>query len=169
MNTLTTLVLVALAAVWLWVLGRPLLMNLLNAARRDPVGNFNRKMSVLGEAPQRSLAHEGASSPFGAPKGLAGSPLGGANALGGARSAVRKRRLTIFLALVMCVVVSAILAIAFRGLFIWNNLIFDIALVGYTVLAARAGAAETERASKVAFIDPVRSSGSVQIQAVAER
>lgn len=153
MNLITTVVLVALAAVWLWVLGRPLLMTFLNAARRDPVGNFNKKMSVLAEAPQRSLAQSG--------------PIGGFRPNAG--SSVRRRRLTIFMALAICVVVSAILAIAFRGLFVWNMAIFLAAFAGYTLLAARAGAAESERASKVAFIDPGRPTSALQIKAVAER
>lgn len=154
MNLITTVVLVALAAVWLWVLGRPLLMTFLNAARRDPVGNFNRKMSVLAEAPQRSLDQT-------APIGSFGGPAPG--------NSIRRRRLTIFMALVICVVVSGILAIIFRGLFVWNAVIFVAALVGYTLLAARAGAAEAERKSKVTFIDPARTSSGLQIKAVAER
>ncbi len=154
MNLITTVVLVALAAVWLWVLGRPLIMTFLNAARRDPVGNFNRKMSVLAEAPQRSLAQP-------APIGGGFRPAPG--------SSVRRRRLTIFMALVICVVVSAVLAVIFRGLFIWNSAIFVVALAAYTLLAARAGAAEQERASKVAFIDPGRNVSNMQIKAVAER
>lgn len=151
------IILGALAAVWLWVLGRPLIRSLFNMARRDPVGHFNRNMSVLGQAPQKSLAYRQGSV--------------GANNL----RMARQRRLQIFLALCIAVVVSAGLAIAFRGLFIWNNVIMDVLLVGYTLMAAKAGAelnqGQPKRGrSQVSYIGPSEpDAAGTSVAAVAER
>ncbi len=160
-------VLLGVAAVWVWVLGRPLLQSLFNGARRDPVGHWNRKMSVLGEAPQKSLAQDGPlgmrpASPFGATAN-AGAP----GPIGGTYSA-KKRRLQIFMALVIAAVVSLVFAIIWRGLFIWNHLIMDALLIGYALLTARMGAIATERA-KVTYLAPAPRNAAMNIKAVAER
>ncbi len=157
-------VLLGVAAVWVWVLGRPLLQNLFNGARRDPVGHWNRKMSVLGEAPQKSLAEDGprAMRPLAFDGGASG-----ASSIGGTYSA-KKRRLQIFMALVIAAVLSLVFAVIWRGLFIWNHLIMDVLLVGYALLTARMGNIAAERA-KVTYLAPAQRNTSVQIKAVAER
>ncbi len=162
----------AIAAVWLWVLGRPLVHNLFNKARRDPVGHFNRGMSVLAEAPQRSLA-EGPSAmgSFGGSNGTYRRGLIGTGApMTSGSSMAKKRRLQIFLALCISVVVSLVLAIAFRGVFIAQHLLMDALLLGYIVLAARAGALEADRATTVTYLTPKPAqNNAMYIQAVNER
>ena len=124
-------VLVLLLAVWAWVLGRPLLQNLLNRSQRDPVGHFNRQLSVLGNAPRQSAAFSPTTS------------------FAPARSSMKRRRLQWFMALVMAVLVSLVLAVAFGGSFVWQHILLDILLIGYVAIAARVGAVERERAAKV--------------------
>ncbi len=62
----------------------------------------------------------------------------------------KKRRLVIMMALVMAALITLPLAIVFRGIFIAEHLMFDALLIGYTFLAARAGAVEMEQRRKVA-------------------
>ncbi len=157
MTLVQTVVLVGLVVVWGWVLGRPLLQSTFNRARRDPVGHFNRNMSVLGQAPRRSLDH-GMSMGIG---GVGGSGMGAYTA--------KKRRLQIFLALGMAVVISAILAAVFRGLFIGQLVVLAAALVVYIGLAAIAGAREAERGAKVRYLNAGRKVEPARMRAVAER
>ena len=159
MTLVQTVVLVGLVLVWGWVLGRPLLHSTFNRARRDPVGHFNRNMSVLGQAPRRSLDH-------GMSMGIGGVGAGGSGM--GAYSA-KKRRLQIFLALGMAVVVSAVLAVVFRGLFIGQVGVLAVALVAYVGLAAMAGAREAERGAKVRYLNASRTVEPARVRAVAER
>ncbi len=130
------IIVVGLATVWIWVLGRPILQNLFDRSRRDPIGHFNREMSVLGSAPGRS------SRPVGLQPGLSRGP---------SRSA-RKRRLQIFLALGIAAVVSLVLAVIWGHPFVYQNLVIDALFVGYVALAAKAGAAQQERGSKVTVL-----------------
>jgi hypothetical protein len=151
MNLVQTLALVGLAAVWAWVLGRPLLQNMFNAARRDPVGHFKRQQSVLGNAPVRSLAHStGVNQSWG-------------------RQPASKRRLQLMLALVIATVVAAVLAVVLRGIFVWQLSLLFVLLLAYVLLAARAGARELERGSKVTYLHSTSERRPVQIQAVGER
>ena len=157
MNLIQTLALVGLVAVWAWVLGRPLLQNVFNVARRDPVGHFNKQLSVLGKAPERSTQMPGPSG------------VGAGNQAWG-RQAAKKRRLQIMMALVISVAVSAVLAVALQGIFIWQFGLLTFMLLGYLGLAARAGAHEAERGSKVTYLTAGRAeSKPVQIQAVGDR
>ncbi len=144
MSLISTIVLVLLVAAWGWVLGRPLLQSLLSQSHRDPVGHFNRQLSVLGNAPRQSTAI-GQTSALGQPIGF------------NRRSSMKRRRLQWFMALVMAAVVSLILAVMVGGVFIWQHLLIDALLVGYVVLAARMGAIERERASKVTNLRVVGS------------
>ena len=132
MSLISSVVLILLVSAWAWVLGRPVLQNLLNTSRRDPVGQFNRQLSVLGQAPQQSL-HIGS-------RGIAANFQ--------AQSA-KRRRLQWFLGFVMATAASLVLAIAFGGIFVWQHLMIDAFLVGYVAFAARAGALEHERSAKV--------------------
>lgn len=131
MSLISTIVLVLLVAAWAWVLGRPLLQSLLNSSHRDPVGHFNRQLSVLGQAPRESAR------------------LGTGLAFPPARNTMKRRRLQWFMALVMAAIVSLLLAVVFGGAFVWQHLLIDALLVGYVIVAARIGAAERERAAKV--------------------
>lgn len=137
MSMISTFVLVFLVAAWGWVLGRPLLQSLLNTSHRDPVGHFNRQLSVLGQAPRESVRLG------------TGSSFGSGPSLGSPRNSMKRRRLQWFMALVMAAVVSLALAVVFGGAFVWQHLLIDVLLVGYVVVAARVGAIERERASKV--------------------
>ncbi len=131
MSLISTFVLVFLVAAWGWVLGRPLLQSLLNTSHRDPVGHFNRQLSVLGQAPRESVR------------------FGSGPTLGQPRDSMKRRRLQWFMALVMASVVSLGLAVVFGGAFVWQHILIDVFLVAYVVVAARIGALERERASKV--------------------
>lgn len=126
-----TVVLTALALMWGWVLIRPAIQNMLNGERRDPVGHFNRHLSVLGQTPDRAVNFSASSWQY---------------------QPVRKRRLQIFLALLMAAGTSLVLALLFQGIFWWQNLLLDALLIGYTVMAARAGAAEQLRTQNVTYL-----------------
>lgn len=138
------IVLLLLLAAWGWVLGRPLLQSLLSKSQRDPVGHFNRQLSVLGNAPRQSSA-------------LGQSPLGQPLGSRPAQSSMKRRRLQWFMALVMAAVVSLVLAVIFGGVFVWQHLLIDAFLIGYVALAARMGAIERERGSKVTNLRVVGS------------
>ncbi|MEZ5341904.1 MAG: hypothetical protein R2706_10775 [Acidimicrobiales bacterium] len=127
-----TVVLVGLIGCWTWVLGPSLLRTVFSRAHRDPVGHFSRQLNTLGQAPRSSAA-------------MYGRPIAGGNS-------VRQRRRQVLLALVIAAVVSAGLALVAGGIFVAQNLLLDVALVGYVVAAARAGSAEAERRNKVAYI-----------------
>ncbi len=152
MNNISVVVLVGLFVAWGWVLGRPLLQNMLNTSRRDPVGHFNKQLSVLGQAPQQSLVQ--------------GRHSFGANFQ--AQSA-KRRRLQWFLGFVMAAVISLGLAIAFRGAFVWQHLLIDGMLAVYVYYAARAGALETERSKKVTSLRAVPSARPTYLRAVGDR
>ncbi len=143
-----TVVLTALALIWGWVLGRPALQNMMNGARRDPVGHFNHQLSVLGQAPSR-----------------AGN--GGGN---WQTQSMKKRRLQIFLGLVIAATVSFVLALALNGIFWWQHLLLDTTLIGYLVLASRAGAAENLRTQNVSYLGTSRqTSVGSRARAVGDR
>ena len=153
MNTISYIVLILLVSAWAWVLGRPLVQNLLNSSHRDPVGHFNRQLSVLG---QQQSAHHG-------PRAFAGNFQ--------AQSA-KRRRLQWFLGFVIAAMVSLVLAVAVGGSFIWQHLLLDVTLVGYVYYAARAGAAERERSAKVTNLRVVGGRSMAQptfLRAVGER
>jgi len=159
MSLISTVVLVLLVAAWGWVLGRPLLQNLLNKSHRDPVGHFNRQLSVLGQAPRESSR-------------LGASNIGGGVGFTPARNSMKQRRLQWFMALVMAAVVSLFLAVVFRGAFVWQHLLIDGMLVAYVVVAARVGAIERERASKVTNLHVVGGQSQGQppyLRAVGDR
>ena len=163
MSLISTVVLVLLVVAWGWVLGRPLLQNLLNSSHRDPVGHFNRQLSVLGQAPRESTR-------------LAGTAGGGFSTgatFGASRSStMKKRRLQWFMALVMAAFVSLVLAVAFRGAFVWQHILLDILLVAYVAVAARVGAIERERAAKVTNLQIVGGRNHAQpsyLRAVGDR
>ncbi len=133
-----TVVLTALALVWGWVLGRPALKNMMNGARRDPVGHFNHQLAVLGQAPDRSRAGGGGSWQ---------------------NQSMKKRRLQIFLGLVMAAGASFVIALVMNGIFWWQHLLLDAVLVGYIVVASRAGAAENMRSQNVSYLGANQQSG----------
>jgi hypothetical protein len=131
MSLFPILVLSGLALLWGWVLVRPALQNMMNGSRRDPVGHFNRQLSVLSQTSSNSSSFSAGSWQY---------------------QPARKRRLQLFLALGFAVVVSLVLAVAFRGIFIWQHILLDLLFVGYVVLASRAGANELARSQKVTYL-----------------
>jgi hypothetical protein len=154
MSLISTVVLILLVVAWGWVLGRPLLQSLLNRSHRDPVGHFNRQLSVLGQAPR----HSG---------GMSSSTITAPS-----RNANKRRRLQWFMAFVIAAVVSLVLAVVFGGAFVWQHLLIDALLVGYVALAARMGALERERSAKVTNLHLVggQNAGSPSyLRAVGER
>ena len=159
MPLISTIVLLLLVVAWGWVLGRPLLQSLMSKSQRDPVGHFNRQLSVLGNAPKQSAA-------LGQPSGL-GQPMG----FSPARSSMKRRRLQWFMALVMAALVSLVLAVTLRGVFVWQHLLIDVLLVAYVGLAARMGAIERERGSKVTnlHVAGTNTGQPAYLRAVGER
>ena len=156
MNMISYAVLILLVAAWAWGLGRPLLQNLLNSSRRDPVGHFTRQLSVLGRAPEQSLRH-------GSPGFFNGGFKG---------QSAKHRRLQWFMGFVMAAGVSLVLAVVLGGAFVWQHLLIDAALLTYVFYAARAGAAERERAAKVTELRLVGPQSTVQptfLRAVGDR
>ena len=154
MSLISTLVLILLVVAWGWVLGRPLLQNLLNRSHRDPVGHFNRQLSILGQAPRHSVGKS--SSSFASPS----------------RTSMKRRRLQWFIGFVMAAAVSLVLAVVFGGVFVWQHLLIDVLLLAYIGLAARMGAVERERSAKVTNLRVVggQNSGSPSyLRAVGER
>ena len=77
-------------------------------------------------------------------------------------------RANIIFMLLMAAVITLPLAIVFRGIFIAEHLMFDALLIGYTFLAARAGAVEMEQRRKVAPLGAPRQLRSVGLRAVNE-
>lgn len=134
MKTISTVLLIALALGWAWVLGRPLIQTVFNRAHRDPVGHFSRQLTTLGQAPRNSTMMPS----------FSGGPAAG--------NGVRQRRRQIMLALVIAAVVSLGFAVALGGIFVAQNLFIDVLLVGYLAAAARAGSLETERRQKVSYL-----------------
>ncbi len=61
------------------------------------------------------------------------------------------------MALVMAALISLVLAVAIGGVFVWQHLLLDVLLFGYVALAARTGAIERERSSKVTSLRIVGS------------
>lgn len=149
MQPVQTIVIIGLAAVWIWVLGRPVLQNLFDRSRRDPVGQFNREMSVLGAVPNRRTG----------PIGIAGK---GPSL--GQQSAQRRRR-QIFLALAIAAVVSLGLAVFVGGVFVVQHIVIDVMFVVYVAMAARAGAAQQERGAKVTILGRDQISNPVYAKA----
>ncbi len=133
MKTISTVLLIALALGWAWVLGRPLIQTVFNRAHRDPVGHFSRQLTTLGQAPRNSAI----TPSFGGP------PAG---------YSIRQRRRQIMLALVFAAVVSLGFAVALGGIFVAQHLLIDVLLVGYVAAASRAGSLETERRQKVSYL-----------------
>lgn len=152
MNLISSLVLLLLVVAWGWVLGRPLLQSLLSRSQRDPVGHFNRQLSVLGNAPRQSNALSS--------HGMGGSSLGQPMGFSPIRPSMKRRRLQWCMALVIAAVVSLGLAVTAGGIFVWQHLLLDALLIGYVALAARTGALERERAAKVTNLRVVGSNGS---------
>ncbi len=173
MSLIQTLVLIGLVVVWGWVLGRPLLQNTFNRARRDPVGHFNRNMSVLGQAPRRSLDHSSSMSSRGVQGlGMQGLGMQGNRVRSGgswATQPARKRRLQVMMGLLLAVMVSALLAVVAQGIFVAQLGVLAAALVLYVGLAAVAGAREAERGDKVRYLNPDRAAEPARVRAVAER
>ena len=164
MTLVQTLVLGGLVAVWGWGLGRPLLQNVFNRARRDPVGHFTRQLSVLGQAPSRSLAHSSGRPARG------NQAFGAPSARGGwAHQPARKRRLQVLMALVIAVVASGALAVFVGGLFLAQAGVLAGALVVYVGLAAVAGARESERGTKVRYLDASRTVEPARVRAASDR
>lgn len=180
MSVVQTLVLGGLVAIWGWVLGRPLLQSTFNRARRDPVGHFNKNMTILGQAPRRSLDHH---SKF-ANRGVQGLGMQGMTMHGGrvqtarghgrvagagsfSGQPARKRRLQVMLALVIAVLISAVLAVMMRGLFVAQVAVLGAVLVLYLGLAASAGGREAERGTKVRYLNAGRTVEPARVRAAA--
>lgn len=128
------LVVGALAAAWIWMLGRPLLMLFVRRTHRDSVSHFRHQQAVLG----RSI---GADGPF---PGQAVDDRGtGFHPLQWWRSQPReRRRLQVMLGFGMATFASVLLALALRGPFVRLFLVMSIGFVLYLLVAASIGARE---------------------------
>ncbi|MEB3173000.1 MAG: hypothetical protein VKL97_03975, partial [Cyanobacteriota bacterium] len=145
------LVVGALAAAWIWMLGRPLLLMLVRRSHRDSVSQFRHHQAVLG----RSL---------GAEPGSTGG-LRSFRPLADWRAQPReRRRLQVMLGFAMATFGSVLLALALRGVFIRLFLVMAIGFVAYLLMAASIGARELrarEAASLRRLLEPDDAHGPI--------
>jgi hypothetical protein len=118
MALLDSLIIAALVLLWGWVLGKPLVVNRLGSWRRGGVGSFHRGLRVLTRS--QRLAGAGDTERY-------------RHHLASRRQAARRRQ--VFLALVISVVVSLVLALALGDVFVTLHLTMDALLVGFVTLA----------------------------------
>ncbi|MEM7273980.1 MAG: hypothetical protein AAF547_12925 [Actinomycetota bacterium] len=134
-STLQFIVAGALIAAWAWMLGRPVLINLVRRSRRDSVGHFRYQQAVLGRpldqdpAPRRSVLR------------TAVAPV-----RAWWRQPIERRRLQIMLAFAFATFASMLLAIALRGGAVRLFLTMLGAFLCYLCYAALIGAAQLRRA-----------------------
>jgi hypothetical protein len=137
MALLDSLIIAALVLLWGWVLGKPLLVNRLGSRRRGGAGSFHRGLDALTRG--QRLADGGAPQRY-------------RNHLAARRSAARRRQ--VFLALVISVVVSLVLALALGDVFVTLNLMMDVLLAGFVGLAIFTGRQRVQRTAKVVPLRP---------------
>ena len=128
---LDTLIVGGLVVLWGWLLGKPLLAHRLGSVRRGNNSSFHRQLAALRNG--------GPVAPRSAPSGLRPT----------SRRQQAARRRQIFLALVISVVVSLLLAVAFGGVFTTLQLVMDVLLVAYVSMALVAGRSHTPRPARV--------------------
>ena len=132
MALLDSLIIAALVLLWGWALGKPLLVNRLGSRHRGGVGSFHRGLDALTRG--QRLAHRGEDVRY-------------RNHLASRRQAARRRQ--VFLALVISVVVSLVLALALGDVFVTLHLTMDALLVGFVALAVLTGRQRVHRAATV--------------------
>jgi hypothetical protein len=147
----TLLLLVILAVAWAAVLLPPWLRNRSETRPSDSIVLFRRQLSVLERArPSHGGGHArltGVPDPF-----TAKVHRGPATAPGVmSRRAARKRRRDVLIGLLVTMVVTLGLGLAFRP-FLGLHLLVDVLLVVYVVLLVRARQAAEEREAKVRYL-----------------
>jgi hypothetical protein len=136
MALLDSLIIAALVLLWGWVLGKPLVVNRLGS-RRGGVGSFHRGLRVLTRS--QRLAGAGDTERY-------------RHHLASRRQAARRRQ--VFLALVISVVVSLVLALALGDVFVTLHLTMDALLVGFVTLAVVSGRRQVRRRATVVPLRP---------------
>jgi hypothetical protein len=134
-------ILAAVGSLWIAWLVVPFIRSL-RTREHDSIGSFRRQLSAMGRAPEEVMLERSSGGQ------LATSPTKWR-----AQSAHSRRR-QIFLALIMSVVVSLVLAVISGGLFVGVFLTMAVLLGTFVTFANRAGARELERREEtVIYLD----------------
>lgn len=140
-------VLILLAIVWAVVLVPPLVRNRADLRPGSSVSSFRQDLAVIGRAtPGSSLRPPSLSGParLPSPAPLPGTP--------GGRSAARKRRRDVLVALGSLAGFTFLLGLAFGGPMLLLNLVVDVALAGYLYLLVQMRKMADEQAVKVRYL-----------------
>ncbi len=130
-------IVVGLWMAWLVV---PFLRSL-RAQEHDSIGSFRQQLTAMGRAPEEVLEERNSGSH------LATSPAKWRS------QSVQARRRQLFLALVFSAIVSLVLAVIARGLFVGLHLTLDVMLGTFVAFANRSGAREIDRRETVIYLD----------------
>lgn len=156
-STLQFVVVGALVVAWGWMLGRPLLFNLLRRSRRDSVGNFRYQQAVLSPPGETSLPTRTSFRP---------RPIAGWRA-----QPLERRRLQFMMGFALATFASLLLAIALRGPFVRLLGLMSVSFVAYLCVAAYIGSVELRRLENQADErrQGARSAGSGERAASVDR
>lgn len=159
---MTFVVLFVLAVIWAvylasWLRGR------VEHRSVNSISSFNKHLSVLERtSPAR---HEAASMrPQGGSRGALPYPTydpAGRRAGAMSRSQARRRRRDVLFALAGAVLVTLMLAVLAGGMFVYLQLLADVALIAYVGLLLHTQRLATERRNKVRYLAPVGSMGEL--------
>ncbi len=138
------LIIAVVVSLWMAWLVVPFLRSL-RKREHDSIGSFRQQLSAMGRAPEEVMQERVSGGQ------LATSPSKWRN------QSVHSRRLQIFLALCVSVVVSLIAAVIAGGLFVGLHLTMDVLLATFVAFANRAGARELERRDTVIWLDDYES------------
>ncbi len=128
-TTLQFVVAGALIAAWTWMLGRPILTNLLRRSRRDSIGHFRYQQAVLSRPAGQegsTLRSRWADRP---------RPVSDWRA-----QPVERRRLQLMLGFAMATFAALLMAIALRGPFVRLFVLTALCFAAYLGVAAYIGA-----------------------------
>jgi len=158
---LTTVVLLVLAAIWAVVIVVPLVRARTEGTLGDSIGSFRRHLSVLERAAPRRVAPANrlrmtnmttSIPPYRPP--APGNARGAAyRQSAGQRHQAQKRRRDVFVALVVGVAFSALLAMIPGLSIMWTvNIVVDVLFAGYVALLVRMRNLAAEREMKLTFL-----------------
>ena len=158
LGALTTVVLLVLAGIWAAVIAVPLVRAKSEGKLGDSIGSFRRHLSVLERAAPLTVAP---ANRLRIPSATAGirpiRPMGAAMARPtvsrGRRRMAQKRRRDVFVALVVAMAGSALLAMIPGLSIMWTiNIVIDVMFVAYVLLLVRMRSVAAEREMKLTFL-----------------
>jgi len=166
---LTTVVLLVLAAIWAAVIVVPLVRARTEGTLGDSIGSFRRHLSVLERAAPRRVApanrlrmnNMATGIPPYRPTATGNSRMAPARQSAGQRRQAQKRRRDVFMALVVGIAFSAILAMIPGLSIMWTvNIVVDLCFAAYVALLVRMRNLAAEREMKVSFLPATSSVAS---------